>query len=76
MAIKIIETFVPEKPYYPVVCKHKDHDDLIVLFTSRSVGVCLSPEDHPSYGKHTVAWESRENTWIPIRVTIDSTGIA
>lgn len=76
MAIKVTKTSASEKPYYPVVCKHEEHADLIVLLTSRSTGVCISPETHSSYGQHTADWDDRESVWIPVCVTIDSTGIA
>lgn len=75
MAIKVIETPVPEKATYPVVCRHREYDTLIVLFTSRDEGVCLSPENHPPYGQHTEDWDERKDMWIPTCVTINSIGV-
>ena len=74
MAIKVTETSTPEKRTYPIVVRCVKHPDLIVLMCEASKGVCLAPKDHPSYGVFSGDWYKSPEEWIPICVTIDSTG--
>lgn len=74
MAIEVtVNTMNTTEITYPRVCRHREYRDLIVLFTSQSEGVCISPENHPSYGEHNEDWDITTEMWIPTCVTINST---
>jgi hypothetical protein len=63
------------EPTYPMLCKWKD-SDLVVLFTAQNIGVCVVSDSDNELGKYSQTWaRSDSQWWIPLapgsRVTLE-----